>query len=299
MKKLIFTKRMLMLVFAIAAYGISAMAQEPASVTTPQGTLYQQGTNSGGAAASEDPDLVTTGTTVPYLVLPDADLNPDWAIGTDATNTTDLVSSFDWTVPSGISSAGATATIHYVEIVVDGTAGTTDNITVAEENGASCVGTPSSIPVLVVAQPDATALAVDDGDSEPASNCAAGTNGSLAAAVPTFTLTQAIDGNITTPEVEVIASLDFLPLNGTSTSVFSDETLTVSSGGVVDLSSQITELNSWGTYTLTITQISDNISRKDIASDGFFNVNEGTDLSTTYTLLKQPTTGTIYRLPNN
>ena len=296
---------------AIAAMGItSAIAQNP--LTTPVGDLYKQNTNAGdpiGPVASEDPDLLTTGTRVPYLVFPDADLNPTWVPGADATNTTGILSTFDWTLPAAISST-VPGTGHYITFDVDGAAGTVGAITVQEQSGASCDGSITSINVRIVAQPTASALAVSDGTAPNDAICGTGTNGSLDIALPTFTATQTTDAAIPgDATVRVRATLVFTDfLTGTPTNIFTDAILNVNEATGVVSNADMTaagaagaydDLDSWGTYALTITHISDKISRKDInAADGYFALNGGSGYTATYTVLKTPTTGPIYHLPN-
>lgn len=288
----------------------AAFAQNP--LTTPAGDLYRQGTNSGdltGPVGTEDPDLVTTGTRVPYLVLPDPILNPTWAPGADATNTTNLVSTFTWTIPAAISST-VPGTGHYITIDVNGAAGATGQISVQEESGASCAGTSTPINVRVIAQPTVSALAVSDGVAPNDAICAAGTNGSLDIALPTFSATQTTDAAIPgDASIRVRASLVFTDfVTGTPTTVFSDAILNVNEATGAVSNADMTaagaagaydDLDSWGTYALTITHISDKISRKDInAADGYFAVNGATGYTATYSVLKTPTTGPIYHLPN-
>lgn len=57
-----------------------------------------------------------------------------------------------------------------------------------------------------------------------------------------------------------------------------------------------TDLDYWGEYTLTISSISDRISRKDVtAANGYF-TNGATTV--TYTVSKAPVTGPIYHINN-
>ncbi len=308
MKKFTVLRGLFTIAFAVGT--LAAFAQNP--LATPTGDLYRQGTNAGnttGPVATEDPDLVTTGTQVPYLVFPDPDLNPDWAAGTDATNTTDLLSTFSWTIPGTISST-VPGTGHYITIDVTGAANTTGQITVAEQSGASCAGTPTSINVRVIAQPAVSAMAVSDGTAPNDAICATGTNGSLNITLPTFTATQTTDAAIPGDAgIRVRATLVFTDfVSGTPTTIFSNAILNVNETTGVVSNADMTaagaagaydDLDSWGTYALTITHVSDKISRKDItAADGYFALNGGTGYTATYTVLKTPTTGPIYHLPN-
>lgn len=311
MKKSTIWKSLAILTF-LAGGITSVFGQNP--LTTPSGDLYRQGTNSGnttGPVASEDPDLVTTGTRVPYLVVPDATLNPTWTPGTDATNTTGINSTFSWTVPAAISTTftPAASTGHYIVIDVDGAASATiRQIGVQEQSGAACDGSTRNINVRVVAQPTVSAIAVSDGTAPVTSICIDGTNGSLNVPFPTYTVTKtsdaAIPGNAT---IRVRASLVFTNFTtGTSSNIFTNQILNVDASGNIsnaDITTAsgntLTDYDSWGTYALTVTAVSDKISRKDInAADGYFAINGGTGYTATYSVLKTPTTGEIYHLPN-
>jgi hypothetical protein len=285
---------------------ISVNAQ--VSVPIPAGTLYQQGTNSGGASPTETPDLVTTGTKVPYLVVPDPLLSPTWAPGADATNTTGITSTFLWTIP-GVVSATVPGTGHYITLDVNGAANAVGVINVKEQSGAACPdATGTNINVRVVAQPTASAIAASDGSAPLNSICQGGTNGSLNVPFPVYTVTKvtdaAIPGNAT---VRVKATLVFTPPVGAPTTLFTNQILNVDAAGVVssaDITTAsggtLTDFDNWGTYDLTITQISDKISRKDMnVAAGYFNINGATGYTATYSVFKTPTTGIIYHLPNN
>jgi hypothetical protein len=297
--------RLLTIMASIMVLGIISVN---AQVTIPAGTLYQQGTNSGGPAASENPDLITTGTQVPYLVVPDPILNPTWAPGADATNTTGITSTFLWTIPAGIS-ATVPGTGHYITINVNGAATTLGTINVKEQSGASCPdATGTNINVRIVAQPTATAIAASDGSAPLTSICQSGTNGSLNVPFPVYTVTKTTDAAIPgLANVRVKATLVFTPALGAPAPLFTDKILNVDAAGVIssaDITAAgggtLTDFDSWGTYDLTITQISDKISRKDMGvAGGYFNINGGTGYTATYSVLKTPTTGIIYHLPNN
>jgi hypothetical protein len=292
--------------------GIVLVHAQTNPVPIPTGSLYKQGTNVAdpiGPVATENPDLVTTGTKVPYLVIPDPVLNPTWAPGADATNTTGITSIFNWTIPAGIS-ATVPGTGHYITIDVNGAATNNGVINVKEQSGASCPdATGTNINVRVVAQPSATALAVSDGVAPLTSICQGGTNGSLNVPFPTFTVTKATDAAIPgDATIRVKGTLVFTPLSGAPLTIFTDGILNVNaaSGDIsnADITTasggSLTDYDSWGIYTLTITQISDKISRKDMnAAAGYFNINGGAGYTATYTVFKTPTTGPIYHLPNN
>ena len=280
---------------------ISINAQAPATVTVagvPGSTLNQFTTGTPG----EDPDLATTGTKVAYLVYPDSILNPLWLPGVDAKNTTGLLTNFTWTIPAAFSATAPGAT-HYVTIDVTGAAAATGNITVVENSAAACSGSTTTMAVRVVAKPTVSAAVVSDGSAPVTSICVNGTNGSLAVALPTFTVTKTSDAAITNPNIRVNATLEFTDLiSGTTSNVFANTVLNVdvATGNVnaTDLSTATGgSFNSWGTYRLVVNSVSDKISRKDLnAAAGYFAV---AGVSATYSVLKTPTTGPIYHITNN
>ncbi|MDP4209089.1 MAG: hypothetical protein Q8928_09765 [Bacteroidota bacterium] len=290
-------KRLLFTATFLVAGLVGANAQAlPANVTISATTTALDSVGRGATGAT---DLVTKGTIVPYLVYPDKDLNPTWAPGTDASNTTNLVSSFVWTIPGTVSSTTA-PTIHYGALSITGSAGATGSLQIQEKSSGACPGSTTSIGLTVVAAPNVTAASVP-----AATTCASGTNGSLGVTIPTYTLTQSLDAAVsalTTPNVKVKATMTFVPLNGTVSTLFSDKVLNVATTGVItasDITTALgaTKLNSWGKYTLTITYVSDGVSRKDIsAAGGYFA--PSSSVSVDYTVLKAPVTGPIYHLAN-
>lgn len=315
MKKLTILKMTAALAIIFLGYA-NSWGQHTVPVPAASGTtLYEKGYNVASPNAvvgTETPDLVTTGTKVPYLVIPDPLLNPTWAAAaaSDATVTTGINSTWTWTIPGTISATVPT-TGHYITIIVNGAAGASGNITVAEQSGGvSCPGSTQTIGLQVVAQPTASALAVSDGAAPLISICQSGTNGSLGVPLPTFTVTKTTDAAIPgDATIRVKATLVFTDFTtGTPTTLFSGAVLNVdaTTGNIsnADITAAsggtLTVLNNWGTYALTINQISDKISRKDLnAAAGYFNINGATGYVATYSVLKTPTTGPIYHLPNN
>lgn len=305
--------------FTISCFCITTtFGQHTVTVPAASGTtLYEKGYNVANPNTSvETKDYVTVGTKVPYLVIPDPDLNPGWAAAavSDATTTTGINSTWTWSIPGTISTT-TPGTGHFIKIDVLGTATphTSGDITVFENSGSACPGSTQTITLEVVAQPTASALSVSDGVDPIASICQSGTDGSLNVPFPTFTVTKSIDADIPVDAaVKVKATLVFTSLAGATTTYFTDAILNVNNSGVVsnsDITSAaaanstphtLTDFDSWGTYTLTITQISDKISRKDLnTAGGYFALNGGTGYSATYSVFKTPVTGPIYHLPNN
>ena len=285
------TKLLLIGIFCMFSGMVSVQAQAPATVTV---------TTSGGPATLPQDvfptvDLVTKGTTVPYLVYPDIALNPTWVAGADAKNTTGIVSTWTWTISGTIGTTAST--IHYMELPITGAVGTAGTITVQEKSAATCTGSNSVMNLKVVAAPNVTSGAV-----AATSICQSGTNGSLGVAFPQYSAVAVIDASVTTPTVMVKATLTFTPLSGPATDLFVDKVLNVDAVGNISNTDLGTALgvgvfNSWGTYNLKITAVSDKISRKDVtAAKGYFTLT--TPTTAVFSLFKAPTTGPIYHLPN-
>ncbi|HEX2934148.1 MAG TPA: hypothetical protein VHO72_02245 [Bacteroidales bacterium] len=263
------------------------------------------------SAAGEDPDLVTTGTRVPYIVKPDADLNPNYDLATDGVNPADVNSTFTWTIPAALGTINNTPlTKHYLELNVTGAAGATLHVlNVKEQSGASCPdATGTNINIRIVARPNISAAAVTDASGD-ASICAPGSNGSLNVPFPTFNITPSIDAAVTTPAVKVKATLTFTPLNGVATDLFTNATLNVDASGNISntdiaSASSKTDFDNWGTYTLTYNYVSDKVSRKDIETgkadsnmdNGYFAPTAAQ--SATYYVYKTPVTGPVYHIGN-
>lgn len=287
------TKSKLLLLVAISMFSgiMTLQAQAPATVDV---------TTSGGPVTLPQDvfptvDLVTKGTTVPYLVFPDAALNPTWSVGTDAKNTTGIVSTWAWSISGSIGSTSST--IHYMELPITGAVGAAGTIAVQEKSATACSGTTTTMNVKVVAAPNITS-----GSVSGTSICQSGTNGSLGVAFPQYSAVAVTDASITTPTVTVKATLTFTPLSGVATDLFVDKILSMDAVGNISNVDLATALgvgvfNSWGTYNLKITAVSDKISRKDVtAAKGFFTLT--TPTTAVFSLLKTPTTGPIYHLPN-
>jgi hypothetical protein len=309
MKNTLLIKISVSLLGLLLICGIS-MAQTSITTTNSQNRTLIDGTTA-PVAATETPDLVTKGTLVPYLVVPDAALNPSYILATDKTSTANVVSSFTWTT-AGIGAITNTGYKHYIELDITGNVSATPlTMNVKEQSGASCPdATGTDISIRIIAQPDATGASVTDGTGD-ASVCASGTNGSLNVVFPTFKVTPSLDAAISssTPNVKVKATLAFTPLNGTSSTIFTNQVLSVDASGNIsntDLAtaSGLTDFDSWGTYTLTVNYVSDKISRKDIRTGNTdANLDNGyfaptTAISSAYTVLKTPTTGPIYHISN-
>ena len=288
MKKSTILKMTVVLVMLIGT--LSTFGQVTVTTTTSQTKSLIDGTTA-PVAATETPDLVTVGTTVPYLVVPDHDLNPSYVLATDGASTTNVLSSFTWNL-GGLGSITNASPKHYIEVNVTGTVGTTYTMNVKEANsapGACTDATGTNIDVKVIAAPAVSAAAV-----APTSVCSV--DGTTAITLPQFSLTNTTSAP-SLAGVKVNATLSLLPLNGgSSTPVFTSQVLDVDASGKVTLPTG-TSLSAWGKYTLTINSVSDKISRKDIsAALGYFTV---TGVSVDFYIYKTAKTGAIYHVSNN
>jgi hypothetical protein len=268
--------------FLVCGMGLA----QTVTTTTAQTRTLTDGTTS--PVATETPDLVTVGTLVPYLVIPDKDINPSYVLATDGASTTNVSSTFNWTV-TGLGTITNASPKHYIELNITGTAGTTVTMNVKEQNSASgaCAdATGTNINVKILAQPTVTAASVN-----PASVCSA--DGTTAITLPQFSITSTSD--VTSPSIKVYATLHLTPLSGAASDIFADQELAVDASGNVTLPA--VTLTKWGKYTLTISKVSDKISRKDIDATrkGYFAVSS---ISTDFYIYKTPKTGAIYHISN-
>lgn len=272
------TLQFLLLCAVIGLYAANGFAQ-PATVTPEAAMLYKHGTNSGGVNAQENTDSVTIGGTTKYYVLPDPVANPSFVYGTSLWN--NVVSTFGWTVPAGLSTAGAVATAaqptaqQYKQIVWTGTG--TGNIQVIETSSTGCVGSTLLTPVAVIAAPAVTAITI------PNITCHVGTVPyTLPGPAATLTISCAVLGS---QGVSINYSL-------AGPSGFTTVTNTVSLGNSTTLDLSGINLTEPGTYTLTINNITDRIATK----SGLLAIASGT--AQIFVVTPQPATGPMYHVPN-
>jgi hypothetical protein len=257
-------------------------AQNP--VTPEAGvSLYKHTTNSAdliGPVAGEASDTVTTTSTLKYYVLPDAAVNPGFAVPF-----TNIVSTFTWTtsVPTG-SAAGAIAAVptavhgNYRQVNWTGTG--TINLNAVENSTSGCAsGTTTTVPIVIIAIPTAT------GGAAPATQCTSNP-ATLTFAVPvTLTSDLATAGvanrvrvnyTVTNPDASVLLAATDVELNK----------------GAVTFNVTLTGATQYGNYTVTINAVSDRISRKSVVTGTVATPN------ITLTVFHTPVTGPIYHIPN-
>ena len=229
------------------------------------------GNNSGGAAdPTEAIDSVTVGSSIRYVVEPDATLNGSYDF---ATMTGTLSSSFAWTIDAAIS-AGTAETDNDVTITMAGSAGT-GQISVVETSAApaSCVGNTVTIDVEVIAEPTATF------DAAASAICQA----AIADYTVNITLNTATAGG----SIRLGINMDGPSTGGIYTTTLNTTDATTS---FTIPAAEFDDGN--GDYVITFTEISDHISRKSgvtVSTAG---------LSHTLTINRTPTTGNIYHVPN-
>jgi hypothetical protein len=273
MKKLTIMRKILIIVLLTISSGYM-FAQEVAMSPT---TLKQHGYNSSGTATtSENIDSVTVSAVMPYWVAPDANLS-----ATSTTNT------FNWIIPSGLGTL-TSASVTNLASVTFSTVGT-GQIGVSEISGVSgCVGDTTLIDVQVLAKPTATASTFGTVDC-PSTATPYNMN------VPTFTLTDlASSVKAGYQQIKVTYTLTGPTDNsGTSGTIgTASTTLTMAEGSkILDLSALNGMIDYPGTYTITISNITDRISRK-------CSVGNAVNLTKTFVVNRRPNTGKIYHTSN-
>lgn len=276
---------------------------QASSLSVNSETLARAGYNAAGvdkSANTEARDSVTTGSTTRYYVVPDASANTLYT----GVLTGTLTSGFKWnvntktgtadTLTSGnaINAVGAFGSFTNYRGITWAGIGTL-NLTVQEISAAGCGGTPTTIPISIVAAPTVaypTATGVED-------TCFSGTAGSL-----NIQVTKRFYVNYTTPipgpsTQDIQIKVNISRNNGGTPAVVATGldvtfTRTSSTSGYFTIPNT-TEFDYFDRYTITLASVSDRISRK----GNFWNPATGnTDF--TYHVYPVPTTGTIYHLPN-
>ena len=276
----------------------------PTNVTIGAGadakTYYHHGFNANGTNSFDETgkavvkdgeavDSVTVGSTMTYFVLPDPTFNATWRANfasnpANISSTTGLHSAFDWTVtPAAGSDVSSTATpiIKTINWKALGTA----SIKVQEMPKLSdeCIGAPTVIPVQIIPKPTITFDEVNSAYSHAA--CYA----DLTGVVYPFpvTITSAVKG-----KTEAMVSYK-VTINDGSESIVPDVPVVIGTGGVGTIDVPFTD---YGEYVITITKLTDRISRK--SGDAGTDLLAGGSATFTYTVMKPVQTGPVYHLPN-
>lgn len=236
------------------------------------GGFYEHGSNSGGVDPNEDIDSVTVGASMRYVVEPDATANPAYDFSTMSGT---LESNFDWTVDGEVGTIDAAPDTDN-DITVN-IAATPDvgQITVKEISTAGCESNDSTtIDVAVIAAPDADfpTTAADTCTDDPST---------IDFDFPVTLSTSVASGNV---RINVI-------VDGPSTAGIYDNDLDLTNADMEFNLPAGTFNDGMGTYTVTIQEVSDRISRKSSVT-----VNPAVTFD--LTINRVPNTGTIYHLPN-
>jgi hypothetical protein len=268
------------------------------SVTLDNKTLWEHGFTSAGVQSSdEDTDMVTVGSTMPYFIMPDQLLNVAYFAQSSYSATGLTQSTFTWEISTPANGditalvPNTTQTSPWVEIKWKVT-GTVD-VTMVEGQGGSCESDPVTIPVKVIQKPEIM-FDVISGE-RTFTECVPDLN----ARVPyPFPVAPVSSGAITeSSDVKITYDIDFVPLNGSPSS--RDDLIADVSGTSFTLGNAI--LSGYGTYTITIKEVSDKTSRKctfDGGEDAFI-LGTLAQEKFVYTMLPKPTSGKAYHVPNN
>lgn len=293
MKKSTILKSLGIVLFAILVSSNLSAQVSPASVSAESSTLYKHGTNAGGVSAYENIDSLTTGAAnVKYFVFPDSAISPSYSVATPDQN---LNSTFAWsTSPSAgvtIVNTGITGFLtNYARISfpTPGTLPADYTISVIETaTVTSCSGAARAINVRLIAAPTVT------GGTVTAPGCPSA-NTPYDISVPNITLTGLSSAvSASNQQIRITYTLQGPTNNAGAIGTLGSGTINLAEGSsVVDLSTLGAIVDYPGTYTFSVTGISDRISRKSnvTVTPTFTNV--------TFVVNRRPVTGPIYHIPN-
>jgi hypothetical protein len=264
-------------VFAVA--GMSAFAQ----ITAPAGWAVIAPTG------NDVTDTVTVGSIMPYRVTGDINMHALRAQGAVKVSHFTKVISANGTIALPDGSAGTPALTDTLFTVKWNTAGTSESVKVTEVSQSLtgtdlCTGTTETLPIVVVNRPTVAWNVA----ANPKIGCSLDNN-------VAFNIPISVTG---TGQWDVDYKIDYTPITGLPTSAVNTVTIggwqNFSAAQTLNLSYTI-PVGATGTYTFTITKITDRISRK----SGITSV--ATDLpATTYKIfaLPTPTTGKIQHIKN-
>jgi hypothetical protein len=278
-------KAQIRILASVILFGIGVIA---AAQTYPAGMQAHGNNSSGTPTATEATDSVTIGGTTEYFVMPDATLNAGYNYSVNPL--TNLNSTFDWTGTTGQSTitykkSGPTDIPNYVQILWGNTTGLFQ-VSVAEQASAGCADpSPTTIPVRLVVKPTLTYPAA--GGTQSFCSTAADGSTNITPVPLAVNFTSGAGGNFAVKLKYTITSVSH---GAIATNVSADVTAATSTTGTFSLAAP---LNFYDTYTITLTEVTDRISRKS-------NVINAPSGNLTYTVVvnRTPNTGTIYHVPN-
>ena len=275
-------KSVIIALFCLVAANIYAQTP-PNKVAIDSKDYYRHGYNKDGGPfdpGREERDSVTITSTMTYFVLPDPAISPSYNVTTSPKDFTNVNSTFTWTIENSFGTGTSTTPI----IVINWTKTGIDTVKVKEvpkANGGACGGNDQEMPVVVIPKPVITFNQV----------------GTPAAYADGACYTQA----------QVTAKVTYnFPVTATTSSsqVWVDFTVTKDGNPVSALAGNDVpvvsgtfplEFDDYGKYEVTITKVTDRISRKsqvvgDITAAG---------AKFTYNVIRPAQTGPMYRIPNN
>jgi hypothetical protein len=265
--------------------GIALGQTQPPSVEIDGKDYYRHGYNSTGGGTvqqspQEDRDSVTITSVMKYFVLPNPTVSPDYTV-TDLLNFTDVKSVFQWSLANDPAVIGATdgSTTPIVTVLWNALGVDTLKALEVPDMGAACAGSGTKIPVTVIRKPE---IAFEPRNSVYADS-ACYTQTQVTAGVPIiFDMDVVTDSWLVEVDYTVTRNGSALPsMTGTNVPVV---------GGEITL-----VFEDYGRYEITITKVTDNISRKSSVDGDITTVGE----KFTYIVMPPVETGPIYRLPNN
>jgi hypothetical protein len=264
---------------------------QPNPITVESVPLYIHTTNSSdlvGPVAAEATDYVTIGSTTKYYVMPYQATNPLFNAAIDLF--ANVVSTFTWTVTPALSTAGAVATTgaysgapHYKQIVWTGLG--SGNIQVREKSNLGCDGNIISTPVEVILAPTVQFSSTSNGD------CSSAADGSVH---------YSITGGLPISWTSSVTGTKLLKVNYTINctnvgfgGIQTHNNVTVTETGAGTGTFDISFLERFGIYTITLTAINDRISKKS-------GINGTLSGSSVYTFVLSPTpaSGNVYHRAN-
>ncbi|MDR2039884.1 MAG: hypothetical protein LBQ60_18335 [Bacteroidales bacterium] len=258
----------------------------PTNVQIDGKAHYQHGYNSSGGPdlPQEERDSVTVTSTMKYFVLPDRAFNSNFYDGSgniiDPVDVTKLTSTFEWSVKTPAVGTTDGSTTH-ISAVTWGANPAIDTLIVREKptsGGTVCEGTPTKIPVAVIAKP---VIGFDQVSSQYSfTQCVPGVTSSNKASY-TFDVTA------TSSSSQVIVGYTLSKDGGAATPYTAS--VNMAAGG-----SFVLEFEDYGAYTVVITSITDRVSRKSSVAGV---ITSGAN-QFVYNLIKPAQTGPIYHIPN-
>ena len=286
MKKIIKYSIVIFFFTAGVAYG---QTTPPNKVVVDAKDYYQHGYNSSGGPnlPQEVRDSVTVTSVIKYFVLPDPTVSPNYKYDTPA-NTVDFSqvnSTFTWSLKNllGVTNSSTTP---IVTVTWGNTAGI-DSVKVTEvaNSNSSCTGPGTTIPVAVINKPTIVfnpknALYADSA-CHTLTEVTTGVQYQFGVTATTQSSQIWVDYTVTKDGVAQSA------LNGTNVLV---------TGGQITLT-----FNDYGLYEVTLTKVTDRVSRKSTDASGNPITGEiaSAGAKFKYHVMRPVQTGPIYRIPNN